>query len=167
MNRLCQGHILPGADPGDRPTDAPGLAGDGIAAGASGGSQTAPAPPPAEPAGGPRPSAPPPPQSRRDPPRQWQCAAVDPWLRIVGWVWVASWPQRSGEPHWRSPEQVILRREVCLVAVRWPLGEPRLPYMGDPGDSSLFIHAWKCGHLLRSFGKPIRAVTIGPATLFL
>ena len=35
-------------------------------------------------------------------------------------------------------------------------------YADDPSDSSLSTHAPKCGHLLRSFDKPIRAVMIGP-----
>ena len=35
-------------------------------------------------------------------------------------------------------------------------------YADDPSDSSLSTHAPKCGHLLRSFDKPIRAVIIGP-----
>lgn len=36
------------------------------------------------------------------------------------------------------------------------------PYDDDLSDSSLSSHAPKCGHLLRSFDKPIRAVMIGP-----
>ena len=44
-----------------------------------------------------------------------------------------------------------------------PIRSPRnFLYADDPSDSSLSIHSPKCGHLLRSFDKPIRAVMIGP-----